>query len=78
MRGRVPTSWAWWSAYSVVMRCFTVVQAHGGVSGIKGALRALGLPGGVPRRPRLEVPEPWVAAILEAVDTLGLRASEGI
>jgi 4-hydroxy-tetrahydrodipicolinate synthase len=64
-------------AYATIMRLFGVVQTHGGVSGIKAALGALGLPGGRPRRPRLEVPDAWAKAILAAVDTLGIRAAEG-
>jgi 4-hydroxy-tetrahydrodipicolinate synthase len=64
-------------AYATIMRLFGVVQRHGGVSGIKAALGALGLPGGPPRRPRLDVPDAWTDAILAAVDTLGIRAIEG-
>ena len=65
------------NAYRTVMQLFTVVQAHGGVSGIKAALTALGLPGGRPRRPRLAVPDAWTKAILGAVDTLGIPVIEG-
>jgi 4-hydroxy-tetrahydrodipicolinate synthase len=65
------------NASRTVMELFTVVQAHGGVSGIKAALTTLGLPGGRPRRPRLEVPEAWTKAILGAVDALGVPAIEG-
>jgi 4-hydroxy-tetrahydrodipicolinate synthase len=64
-------------AYATIMRLFGVVQNNGGVSGIKGALDALGLPGGSPRRPRLAVPETWTKAILDAVDVLDIRAVEG-
>jgi 4-hydroxy-tetrahydrodipicolinate synthase len=65
------------AAYATVMRLFAVVQANGGVSGIKAALTALGLPGGPPRRPRLPVPDSWTKAILAAVDALGIGAIEG-
>jgi 4-hydroxy-tetrahydrodipicolinate synthase len=65
------------AAYATIMRLFAVVQANGGVSGIKAALAVLGLPGGRPRRPRLEVPETWAKAIVDAVDRLGVRATEG-
>jgi 4-hydroxy-tetrahydrodipicolinate synthase len=44
-------------AYARVMRLFATTQRLGGISAAKAALRALGLPGGWPRPPRLPVSE---------------------
>jgi 4-hydroxy-tetrahydrodipicolinate synthase len=44
-------------AYARVMRLFAATQRLGGISAAKAALRALGLPGGWPRPPRLPVAE---------------------
>jgi 4-hydroxy-tetrahydrodipicolinate synthase len=65
-------------AFTTVMRLFAVVQAHGGVSGIKAALTRLGLPGGLPRKPRIEIPTDWCDAIVDTFHALGLGAIEGI
>jgi 4-hydroxy-tetrahydrodipicolinate synthase len=64
-------------AYRSVMQLFVAFQQHGGISGTKGVLTALGLPGGLPRPPRVEVPDEWVVAMLDTVQHLGLAASEG-
>jgi 4-hydroxy-tetrahydrodipicolinate synthase len=44
------------AAYRDLMDLFTWTRKLGGISATKGALAALGLPGGIPRRPRLPVP----------------------
>lgn len=64
-------------AFSRVLRLYTAMAGVGGVSGTKAALNLLGLPGGYPRKPRLEVPPEWQAKIAEILDTHDIRAIEG-
>ena len=52
-------------SYRLVMELFVDVQRHGGISGTKALLSALGLPGGgPPRPPRRAVPDAWTDAML--------------
>jgi dihydrodipicolinate synthase/N-acetylneuraminate lyase len=60
------------------MLLFTATRDCGGIVATKAALGLLGLPGGVPRRPRLAADAPTEARIRESmVDSLDLRAIEG-
>lgn len=63
-------------SFATVLRLFVEVQRRGGISGTKGVLTALGLPGGPPRPPRLEIPDAWVAELLEIIDSLGIAQWE--
>jgi 4-hydroxy-tetrahydrodipicolinate synthase len=64
-------------AYRTLMGLFTATREHGGISATKGALTSLGLPGGIPRRPRLEISDAHKAGMVEALDRLGIPAIEG-
>jgi 4-hydroxy-tetrahydrodipicolinate synthase len=66
------------SAYRTLMLLFTATRDCGGIVATKAALGLLGLPGGVPRRPRLAADAPTEARIRESmIDALDLRAIEG-
>jgi 4-hydroxy-tetrahydrodipicolinate synthase len=65
-------------AFGLLLRLFTGLSSVGGVSGTKAALGVLGLPGGVPRRPRLPVPPEWVEQIRVLLDQLDIRSVEGL
>jgi 4-hydroxy-tetrahydrodipicolinate synthase len=64
-------------AYRILMELFTATRKHGGISATKGALTALGMPGGIPRRPRLEITDAHKAGMVETVERLGIPAIEG-
>jgi 4-hydroxy-tetrahydrodipicolinate synthase len=64
-------------AYRTLMDLFTATRRHGGISATKGALTALGLPGGIPRRPRLEVGAADRAGMARTLERLGIPAIEG-
>lgn len=64
-------------AYRTLMELFTATRKHGGISATKGALTALGLPGGIPRRPRLEIADDHKAGMVETLERLGIPAVEG-
>jgi 4-hydroxy-tetrahydrodipicolinate synthase len=64
-------------AYRTLMALFTATRKHGGISATKGALTALGMPGGIPRRPRLEIGDDHKAGMVEALERLGIPAIEG-
>jgi 4-hydroxy-tetrahydrodipicolinate synthase len=65
-------------AFAKLLRLFTATQAGGGMSAAKGALHVLGLPGGLPRRPRLPVSDPVAKQLATVFEELGLRALEGL
>jgi 4-hydroxy-tetrahydrodipicolinate synthase len=60
-------------AFRVVMELFVDVQRHGGISGTKAVMSALGLPAGEPRLPRLAVPPAWTEHMLATIERLRLR-----
>jgi 4-hydroxy-tetrahydrodipicolinate synthase len=64
-------------AYRTLMALFTATRKHGGISATKGALTALGMPGGIPRRPRLEISDAHQQGMVDALDRLGIPAIEG-
>ncbi|MCU1485657.1 MAG: hypothetical protein JWN67_2403 [Actinomycetia bacterium] len=64
-------------AYRTLMELFTATRKHGGISATKGALTALGMPGGIPRRPRLEISDAHKAGMVETLERLGIPAIEG-
>jgi 4-hydroxy-tetrahydrodipicolinate synthase len=64
-------------AYRTLMDLFTATRKHGGISATKGALTALGMPGGIPRRPRLEITDAHKAGMVETLERLGIPAIEG-
>jgi 4-hydroxy-tetrahydrodipicolinate synthase len=64
-------------AYRTLMALFTATRKHGGISATKGALTALGMPGGIPRRPRLEITDAHKAGMVETLERLGIPAIEG-
>jgi 4-hydroxy-tetrahydrodipicolinate synthase len=68
------------SAYGRLLRVSAELFAFGaGMRTTKAALELLGLPGGIPRRPRLPLADDAMRSrIAEALDELGIRASEGI
>ena len=63
-------------AFGRVLRLFSETQRQGGVSATKAALRELGLPGGYPRRPRLDVDTEAGDALASCFRRLGLEMSE--
>ena len=65
------------AAFAKVIRLHIATQRTGGVSATKGALRALGFPGGWPRRPRLPVADEVAARLTGCFESLGLRDTEG-
>jgi 4-hydroxy-tetrahydrodipicolinate synthase len=65
-------------AFARVLRLYAAMAAVGGVSGTKAALNQLGLPGGVPRRPRLAVPPEWEARIAQILIDHDVRGVEGM
>jgi len=67
------------AAYRTLMRLFTATRDCGGIVATKGALAILGLPGGLPRRPRLPVDDATAARIRSTmIDDLDLRTLEGL
>jgi 4-hydroxy-tetrahydrodipicolinate synthase len=63
-------------AFAKLLRLFGATQKAGGISAAKGALRALGLPGGLPRRPRLPVSDSVANELVSVFEELGLREIE--
>ena len=61
------------------MELFTATRDCGGIVATKAALGMLGLPGGVPRRPRLPVDDATSNRIRSTmIDALNLRELEGL
>ncbi len=65
------------AAFARVLRLFTRQRALGGVSCTKAALGLLGLPGGVPRKPRLPASASEQVLIKQMIEDLELAQSEG-
>jgi 4-hydroxy-tetrahydrodipicolinate synthase len=61
-----------------VLQVFEATQALGGIVGAKAALRALGMPGGWPRPPRLPVSPERAQPLVDTLVALGLDSSEGL
>jgi len=57
------------AAFTIVLRLFSATQEAGGIAAAKAALGRLGLPGGLPRLPRLPVDGPAVDALADAART---------
>ena len=64
-------------AFARVARLSSVLYGRGGIRATKAVLNHLGLPGGYPRRPQLEVSADAVTEIMETVDALDLASTEG-
>lgn len=64
--------------FARLLRLFRANMQHQSITGVKGALRALGLPGGFPRPPRRPLSSDQAAGMLATLDRLGLRESEGL
>jgi 4-hydroxy-tetrahydrodipicolinate synthase len=64
-------------AYAKVMQLFNMTARHGGIRGTKAALQMLGLPGGIPRRPRRPVTDQAaldeIRALVERLDIASLE-----
>lgn len=65
-------------AYGKLLRLYAATRQLGGITATKAALRALGLPGGAVRRPRLPADADVGRALVELLDALDLRATEGL
>jgi 4-hydroxy-tetrahydrodipicolinate synthase len=65
------------TAYRTLMDLFTATRKHGGISATKGTLTALGMAGGIPRRPRLPISEAHASAMVATLERLGIPAIEG-
>lgn len=63
-------------AYRAMMQVTAIARDYGGISGSKAALRLMGLPGGYPRKPRLDVSADQLEEIGGIVDRLKLREIE--
>ena len=63
-------------AFGAVIRLSTVLYGNGGIRATKAVLRALGLPGGFPRLPRLPLDEPATSRVLSDVEALRVREWE--
>ena len=66
------------SAYARLMRLFSETRRLGGLSATKAMLELLGLPGGVPRPPRLPVDDQARAELAAVLDALDIRGVEGL
>ena len=64
--------------YRALMELFTITRKLGGISAAKGALVALGQPGGYPRRPRLPVSDEAGRRLADALGDLGIAAGEDL
>lgn len=59
-------------AYARNARLAMLLHKYGYVTGVKGALMALGLPGGYPRLPRLPLPESSLPELRAELEKLGI------
>ncbi len=64
--------------FARLLRLFAANMRYQSITGMKGALQALGLPGGYPRPPRQPLSAAERREMLAVVDALGLRESEGL
>lgn len=59
------------------IQLFTLVMRHGGIRAVKAALSLLGLPGGIPRRPRLPMTgEQELRELAAGLERLNIQATE--
>jgi dihydrodipicolinate synthase/N-acetylneuraminate lyase len=63
-------------AYRLLMRLTTIARDFGAISGTKAALRLMGLPGGYPRKPRLDVTPEQLDQIGALIDEIKLREAQ--
>jgi 4-hydroxy-tetrahydrodipicolinate synthase len=68
---------ATFDSYARVARLSRALYGRGGIRATKAVLTQLGLAGGYPRRPQLDVAENVVAELMELVRALDLAAIEG-
>lgn len=66
------------AAFARVMRLFTQQRVLGGVGCTKAALNLLGLPGGLPRKPRLPATPEEIERIRLMLDELDIAGCEGL
>jgi 4-hydroxy-tetrahydrodipicolinate synthase len=66
------------AAYAQLLSLWQVLSRHGGIRATKAALGSLGLPGGVPRHPRLALDEGETAILLRELHDLGLGELDGL
>lgn len=60
-----------------LIQLFTLVMRHGGIRAVKAALSLLGLPGGIPRRPRLPMTgEQELQELAAGLERLNIKATE--
>lgn len=55
-----------------LLRLSRLLYGAGGIRATKSVLRALGLPGGIPRKPQLPVPDEVVKDLIAGIEDLGL------
>jgi 4-hydroxy-tetrahydrodipicolinate synthase len=68
---------ATFDSYSRVAKLSRALYGRGGIRATKAVLTELGLAGGYPRRPQLEVSPKTVSELMEIVDSLDLATIEG-
>jgi len=68
---------ATFDAYAKVARLSRALYGRGGIRATKAVLNKLGLPGGYPRRPQLEVPASSVSELSQFLTELDLARIEG-
>lgn len=66
------------ASFAALLRLSGLLYGHGGIRATKAALELLGLPGGVPRRPRRPVDTATADAVLRAIRDLGILEGEGL
>jgi dihydrodipicolinate synthase/N-acetylneuraminate lyase len=66
------------AAFATLIRLFAVLTHGGGISATKCILSGLGLPGGLPRPPRLPISDPSAAqSLIAAVRALEVPELQG-
>jgi 4-hydroxy-tetrahydrodipicolinate synthase len=65
-------------AFATLLRLSLLLYGHGGIRATKALLDRLGLPGGVPRPPRLPLDDPAADQLLRAVTSIGVLDWEGL
>jgi len=66
------------AAFKKLLKLFSETRELGGIAATKGGLRALGLAGGWPRRPRLPVDSAAGRRLAKCFEELSLREIEGL
>lgn len=69
---------ATFAAFATVARLFEVLYGNGGIRATKAVLSHYGQPGGDPRKPQLPVSDEVAKQVIEAVEALGIPATEGL